>query len=376
MTETESLADTIALLIHEATAPLHAKIAALEARPYSSTPDFVHVLTETVKDLQVRLTVAESRAPIPGPAGKDGTNAVPIDVDGLTLAIENRIAPKVVREVESAVARIEKPKDGLPGLNGKDGTSVSVGDLAPMIAIEVRQAVAAIPIPRNGEDGKNGTSVTLDDVVPLITASVTKAFDAMPKPKDGLGVKSAVVNNDGRLLITMSDDAVMDLGTVVGQKGRDGMPAIGRPGMDGTSVTLSDVEPMVRAELARVVSMIPKPKDGTNGIDGKDGLGLEDVDLVFEDAKGWLFRFKNESRQKDIAIPLPFDAGVWQAGTWYPQGAGVTVKGAFFIARERTRTRPDDGTAESAKAWRLAVKGGRDGKPGTNGKDGKDWSEE
>ncbi len=274
-----------------------------------------------------------------GPMGEKGLDGFVPDVSGFVIK-------EVNLQLRTMLAAIPRPKDGT---NGLDGKSVSIDDIRPLVVAEV----AKIPIPRDGEDGKNGTSVTIDDVAPLIAASVTKAFDAMPKPKDGLGVKTAVIDHEGRLLITMSDGAVVDLGTVVGQKGRDGMPGVpGRPGLDTVG------------------------KDGQPGRDGTDGLGLEDLDLVFEQEKGWLLRFQNATRTKDLPIPLPFDAGVWQAGTWYPQGAGVTVKGAFFIARERTRTRPDDGTPESAKAWRLAVKGGRDGKPGTNGKDGKDWSEE
>jgi len=65
------------------------------------------------------------------------------------------------------------------------------------------------------------------------------------------------------------------------------------------------------------------------------------------------------------AVPLPFDAGVWQPGRVYPKGAGVTVKGAWWIAQKDTSERPGD-----SRDYRLAVKGGRDGKDGKDGKDG------
>ena len=54
---------------------------------------------------------------------------------------------------------------------------------------------------------------------------------------DGLGIKKAAVNDDGHLMIRLTDDTLIDTGYVVGADGKDGI--------DG--------------------------KDGSNGSDGKDG---------------------------------------------------------------------------------------------------------
>ena len=56
---------------------------------------------------------------------------------------------------------------------------------------------------------------------------------------DGLGIKKAAVNDDGHLMIRLTDDTLIDTGYVVGADGKDGI--------DG--------------------------KDGSNGSDGKDGSG-------------------------------------------------------------------------------------------------------
>jgi hypothetical protein len=90
---------------------------------------------------------------------------------------------------------------------------------------------------------------------------------------------------------------------------------------------------------------------------------------VFDEARGYVLRCQRGKQLKEWPIPLPFDAGVWQAGRVYPKGAGVTVKGAWWIAQAETSARPGDDTSD-ARAWRLSVKGGRDGKDGKNGKDG------
>jgi hypothetical protein len=49
-----------------------------------------------------------------------------------------------------------------------------------------------------------------------------------------------------------------------------------RDGEPGRSVTLEDVAPMIRAEVERVVTAIPVPKDGAPGRDGVDGMSGKD----------------------------------------------------------------------------------------------------
>lgn len=101
---------------------------------------------------------------------------------------------------------------------------------------------------------------------------------------------------------------------------------------------------------------------GTDGKDGAPGLGFDDLDLVFDELRGYLLRCQRGTQLKEWAIPIPFDAGVWQTGRIYPKGAGVTVKGAWWIAQKDTAERPGD-----SRDWRLSVKGGRDGKDGKDG---------
>lgn len=58
--------------------------------------------------------------------------------------------------------------------------------------------------------------------------------------KDGVSVTGAAVNEQGRLIVTLSSGVTMDCGYVVGPRGADGLPgrdgqpgADGRPGVDG-----------------------------------------------------------------------------------------------------------------------------------------------
>lgn len=341
MTETEQLADIIALSVHAATEPLLAKIAALEARPLGyGSKDAWDAIADTLSDLRVRMVAVEARALVPGPAGPQGPQGEPGQ-------------PGAVGAVGPA---------GKDGLNGQDGAQGLPG----------KDGAAGI----NGQDGSDGLH-----------------------GKDGLSVVDALLTKDGQLTLTFSDGSVRTLGTIRGEpedylttinerltlleqkeRGLDGQPGPqgpeGKPGRDGRDgqpgVPGPPGENGVDGTHGKDGATGLNGQDGADGAHGKDGLGFEDLTVIFDDTKGWVLRFVRGDQQKDFPIPLPFDAGIWQFGKRYPKAAGVTVKGAFWIAQEATTTRPGDGTPESAKAWRLAVKGGRDGKPGKDGRDGID----
>lgn len=264
-----------------------------------------------------------------------GSIAAPAPADFVSISALKALQDEVTRLREEVLVlkSLPAPKDGRDGIDGK---SVEISTIKSLVA----EAVAEIPVPKDGRDGIDGA-----------------------KGDTGHSVTSALVDKDGRLVLTFSDGTVKEVGVVVGKDGAPGIngkDGIGRDGKDGTSVEPDAVKSMV----AEAVAQIPKPKDGV------DGFGFDDLDVAFDEQNGFVLRFVRGTETKEFAIAAPFDAGVWKPGTTYPKGAGVTVKGAFFIAREKTQTRPDDGTVESARAWRLAVKGGRDGKPGRDGKDG------
>lgn len=130
MTETEQLADVIALVVHAETAPIAAKVAALETRSVIA-PESIEAVKDIAAALSTRVGALEARAPIPGPIGPVG----------------------------------EKGLDGGPGRDGKDGASVTPDDMRPLIVAEVVKAVAAIPPAKDGapgppgRDGRDGQSI-------------------------------------------------------------------------------------------------------------------------------------------------------------------------------------------------------------------------
>lgn len=285
----------------------------------------------------VREEVARMFATVPTP--KDGRDGKDVDVALVKtivaamvadLPMEHKsIAPPVdvagiVREaVATSLASLPTPRDGR---DGKDADPA-------WIKAEIASQIATMAPPK---DGRDGVSVTLEDVAPLIAREVDRAIKSFEPPKDGIGVKGLLINRDGHLVATLTDGSTMDVGTVIGRDGKDADPDL------------------LLKMVTETVAKIPRPKDGA---DGADGLGIEDADLVFLEKAGFVLRLQHGTRTKDLPLPIPFFADVFRIGEHYKKGAIVIHRGVW-IATADTRERPGEG----ATAWRLMAKNGRDGR--------------
>jgi hypothetical protein len=106
---------------------------------------------------------------------------------------------------------------------------------------------------------------------------------------------------------------------------------------------------------------------GTNGIDGKngvDGLGFDDLALLYNGARDLTFRFQQGAKVKEftVTIPMMLYQGVYTESTTYEKGDVVTWAGSTWHCHEPTTMKPGDGSA----SWKLMVKRGRDGRDGQN----------
>lgn len=164
-----------------------------------------------------------------------------------------------------------------------------------------------------------------------------------------------------------------------GEPGRDGADGKdGIPGLDGKSVNSDEIALLVDAAISkglleterrgmdmiqRAIEAIPKPEkgaDGTNGKDGLDAFGFDDIAVEHDGSRGFSVKFIQGDRVKsfDFVVPVVLDAGFYQEGKSYEAGDGVTFGGSFWIAKEVTTEKP----GATSESWRLAVKKGRDGK--------------
>lgn len=175
--------------------------------------------------------------------------------------------------------------------------------------------------PLKGDPGKDADADAIVAQIPLIVEeTVTKAITGISKPKDGIGLAAALIDQDGILVLTLSDGTLCKLGRV---HGRDGAP----------------------------------------GKDGKDGLGYEDLEVVQTDERDVLIRFVRGDEKKEFPLRIAgfVDRGVYAPDAQYQKGDGVTWGGCLWLAqRDTAGEKPNAGS----DAWRLAVKCGRDGKDG------------
>ena len=126
-----------------------------------------------------------------------------------------------------------------------------------------------------------------NDAVNIATSVENRAnsgeFDGVDG-QDGIGVANAEINTNGELVVTLSNNTVLNLGVVVGAKGDKGeVGATGASGADGISVINSTInsngELIIsysngkEVNLGRVIGTKGDKGDkGDTGMPGKDGI--------------------------------------------------------------------------------------------------------
>jgi hypothetical protein len=249
---------------------LRERCEALEARLSAPPP--------TADEIQKMIEQAVKALP-PAAPGKDGTSVTLADVAPL---------------IEQAVKALP------PAAPGKDGTSVTLADVAPLI----EQAVKALP---PAAPGKDGTSVTLADVAPLIEQAV-KALPPAAPGKDGVGVAGAMIDREDCLLLTLTNGEVKNLGRVV----------------------------------------------------GRDGVSFEDFTLTY-DAENHEVVVKAQSGgiAKEVRAPIKGISlgGYWRDGTKAKAQEAWSHGGCLWVAKCDTSSKPD----ATSEDWLLAARKGRDG---------------
>jgi hypothetical protein len=199
------------------------------------------------------------------------------------------VDPVVVQAMVAAeVAKLPRPKDGesieestirsmvadavsaIPA--PKDGESISEDAVRSMVVEAVNQIVGAWSPPQDGH------TPTEEELAPLVEAAVGRAVSALPKANDGVGIADMIVNGDGRLAVVLTDARRLDAGKVVpdaveGPPGRSVKDA--DVNEDGVLVlTMSDGETIVAGAVVG-----PPGKD----IKGDAGRGVASLRIVAND---------------------------------------------------------------------------------------------
>ncbi len=227
----------------------------------------------------------------------------------------------VLRARLDAVEAVPAPRDGEPG---KDGADVDMAEVERMLDEKFAAAMAAVPPAEPGKDGKDGTDVDMAAVKQLIAEEIGAAVSALPPAekgdsgKDGVGLADALIDRDGRLVLTLTDGGTKALGQVVGRDGKDG-------------------------------------DDGAPG----HTFGLDDFEIVPMDERTIKmgFTFGEVMHSFELAIPTVIYRGLWKQGETYQRGDMVTwAGGVWHCNADDCQSKPDAGE------YTLAVKRGRDGR--------------
>ncbi len=142
------------------------------------------------------------------------------------------------------------------------------------------------------EDSEQGTisEQVYAQAVALGYEGTYDEFIALVSGKDGVGVKSAAVNEDGELILTLSDNSTVNAGKVRGEDGASGQDgADGATWLVGSGIPTADkgkdgdlyldsaaynVYQKVSGEWTLIGSI--KGEDGQDGADGADGTNGQD----------------------------------------------------------------------------------------------------
>jgi hypothetical protein len=103
------------------------------------------------------------------------------------------------------------------------------------------------------------------EVDPLLARidALEKQLAAMPAPKDGVDGKSVTLDDVAPLITSEVEKAIAAI-----PMPKDGEN--GANGQDGASFTAEDAAPIIAEEVAKVFAGIRQPEDGRDGKDGKD----------------------------------------------------------------------------------------------------------
>lgn len=239
---------------------------------------------------------------------------------------------------KQAAALIEKPADG------RDADPEA-------IKAAVAQAIAEIPVPKDGENGK---SITAEDARPLIAEEVDKAIAALPVPKDGKSVPMEDVQR-------MVDEAVSKAVAAIS------LPKDGEPGRDAAHLEIlpeiDESKSYARGSYAKHAGGLWRSYERTNGIKGWECIveGIAGLSIEQDGERGFkaiATMSSGATCEKTVSLPVVIYRGVFTPQE-YQAGDAVTFGGSLWHCNATTSDKPGE---PGSKGWTLAVKRGRDGK--------------
>lgn len=246
-----------------------------------------------------------------------------LDIEKLTDAVLAGVKALLAKQTEPLIRQIQSLADVNASLEERlrqleQQEPAAPFDPAPLYqAIEQVKSTVVVQMPELPDFGSmleeaikaidpSEALVELDKKLAVVEARVGDIrLPEVVNGKDGVGIEQAKINDEGELLLKLTNGETLRLGRV---KGQDALP------IQGLSV---------------------------------DYDGLRTISLKLGDT------------EQKLKLPVPIDRGVYRDDENYEKGDSVSWAGSLWIAQV------DDpqGKPEQSPDWRLAVKRGRDAKP-------------
>ncbi|WP_108367709.1 phage portal protein [Enterobacter hormaechei] len=268
--------------------------------------------------------------------------------------------PDVATMVSEAVAAIPAPRDG---------KSVTVDEITPVLQELVSNAVAEIPVPKDGKDFEPAM------LKQAVEEAVSEAVAAIPVPKDGKSVTTEDVQPMIQELVSASMPELPDVKSLVNEA-IAALPAAepGKDGENGRDALSLEILPFIdegksypRGSYATHNGGLWRAYEKTHGMRGWECLvdGVAGIDIQQSEQRCFTLtvnRTSGASETKSFDVPVMIYQGVFKSGQEYLPGDTVTWGGSLWHCDEQTQYKPGEA---GSKGWTLAAKRGRDGRDKT-----------
>lgn len=309
--------------------------------------------------------------------------------------------------IREAIAPLQRQVDVLLAIEPKSGEPGKDADPA-VIAAMVKEAVDALPLPRDGKDAEPVSDQQ-------IAVQVARHLEANPVPAgrdaDQVDLEALADLVVDKMLASPRLLTLVDLATADAvskhfeanpvQHGRDADPAVidlavkaavaalpaPKDGRDADPVT----DEQLAAQVAKHLAANP-PQAGADGVglagamidragelvitttkgeavklgkvvgeDGQDGISFETAAGEYDAERGFVIRLGAGDRRTELVLPYMVHRGFWREGLGTKAGQSITHDGALWIAKRDNASKP---CLENEQDWALAARKGRDGKDG------------
>lgn len=310
------------------------------------------VLAQTIKEMESRLNAAIASIKAPevdlDEIAQRAAALIPAPKDGESVTLE-QVEPILSKKIDAWLDDVPIPENG---------TSVTLEDVEPLLKNLVEQAVAALPPAKKGDKGDDGESVTVEQIAPLVQEEVEKRLAEIKIPKGDKGDKGEVDPDELKELVSQEvERAVSEIEVEVppGEPGRDALQIEVLPSIDFD-------KSYPRGTFASHQGSLWRAWQQTEGEKGWEPIVRGYAQPVVEQRDERSFAFitpkpDGTKNEEVFTLPVAIYRGVWRDDQTYQRGDMVTLAGSVWHCNEDDNTKKP-GTKDCG--WQLAVKAGRD----------------